>query len=377
MKRSNGWRVLWGGLVGFCVALSVCAACRGRHLRPSSELSEGNEAPAASGTPRETPATQPAPAPPQTEPAGGLAARGTFTVPACRSLAGLQDACQFSYQWARARCPSGKCDKAVAFFAGGEQNCAADVYQQILGAYAADGYVAGCLTIFESSDAAGAIPYNEEATRVDAVLKGFVEYIGPAWTGANLLISGISHGATAPVTASARTELDSGSAWHGTSTTAACFFDGIYDLTALDEMNGTGGVLGGACRLILPHSRILSRYYDGRAESSHDCHNGQCPCDPHHESREIDEDTVVDVPASAYTIEHWKLIECGSALNACLGDVVPAAPIQKLCSRLDRDPHHDCEYGSMPDDSHIRCAGTGQPACQSWFDQLVARGARH
>jgi hypothetical protein len=231
--------------------------------------------------------------------------------------------------------------------------------------------VAACLTVFETPLGSGAVPYAEEAERVDAVLADFAtsEIALAVWTGEDLLLSGISHGATAPVIAMARTDLDEGAHWRGTRTTGACFFDGIYDIAAFDELMGTGALGGGTCDAPVSHDRVVGRYYAGEAPEDHSCTNDRCACDPDH-APAMDADTITDVAPEELAPTRWKLIECGSALGACLGDIVPGEPIAALCAGIDAGPDHTCELDAMPDDSHIACAPAGIDRCIDWFAGL-------
>jgi len=266
-----------------------------------------------------------------------------------------------------AACANAACDKLVVWFAGGNQTCST----QTLDAYVAAGYVATCALLFGDSVEAGAYPYNAEAGRVDVLIRGATSdpLIRAAWSGTKLLIAGSSHGATAPVIAMARTALDSDASWKGSSLTGACFADGIYDIGALDELLGDGDN-GQPCppppNGVLSHARALGRYYSSDP-AAHSCANSQCACAAGH-SAELDEDTIVAVSPTELAIERWKLIECGSNLAACTGDVVPGAPVQALCTAIEADATHTCELTSLPTVPHTGCAPASQ--CITWFDAL-------
>jgi hypothetical protein len=298
---------------------------------------------------------------------GAPAESGTFVVDGCAGIDGIADRCAWRYEYdARACGPASPCKKAIAFYAGGEQDCSSANYDLILETYAAAGYLAGCMQIFEGAGAAEQEPYADEAPRVDAVLADFVgsRVASTVWSGEHLLLAGVSHGATAPVIAMARSDLDEQPHWHGSVTTAGCFYDGIYDLAALDNLVGGQG---GLCAVI--HSRIIQRYYGDSA--SHGCGNGKCPCDPAHTAKPLtDEDTITDIDPAELAVDTWKLIECGSELSAC-EDLVPGAPIGALCSNIDASPSHTCEPDPMPMSSHVQCSAAGIERCLAWFDQLT------
>lgn len=293
---------------------------------------------------------------------------GRFEVGLCAGIDRIDEACVWTYQFDDTVCTAeSPCSKLVIFFSGGEMSCG---YEGILSAFAEHGYVATCAQIFETSEAAGAEPYNDEAPRVDLLIWSITSSpeVRAVWTGEDLLISGVSHGATAPVIAMARTVHDS--EWLGSRFTAACFFDGIYNIGVLDEFLGTSGVGGSPCNLVLSHARAVGRYYD-RDPLAHSCVNDMCACDPD-ASSEMSVDTITGVGLDRFAIADWKLIECGSAMNACLQDVVPSAPIRTLCNRLETDSGHSCAWDPMPESSHVACASEGIDRCYTWFDDLLA-----
>ena len=291
----------------------------------------------------------------------------TFDVAACAQTDTGTRPCSVEVSLDPAACANRACDKLVIYFAGGGQTCP----QPILEAYVAAGYVAACVLLFGDAQEAGHYPYNAEAARTDLSIRATTgdPLVLAAWSGAKLLISGSSHGATAPVIAMARTTDDDAPGWKGTALTAACFMDGIYDIVALDALLGTGDA-GQPCppppQGVLSHARAIGRYYDADP-LVHSCANNKCACDPTH-SPELDEDTIVGVAPSAFSITHWKLVECGSALPACSGDVVPAGPIQALCSAIDASPDHACQLQSLPNTPHGMCAPAA--VCASWFEAL-------
>jgi len=294
-------------------------------------------------------------------------------VPSCGGLNESAETCEVHYRYDASRCTRGApCTKLALFFAGGDQNCAAASYRNVVSAYVDAGYVAACLEIFETSVATGLVPYAQEAERVDRVLRAALDLLRGPWSGEHLLVTGISHGATAPVIAAARTTLDD--AWHGTGRTAACFYDGVYDIGALDAFVGTSGGDGGPCGAltILPHERAVGRYYGAAGPLLHACTNQKCFCDPRH-APAMDTDTIVTVSPRELAIKTWKLIECGSAMAACNQDVIPGAPVAALCTqiRTGSADGYSCDYDSMPSDSHLRCHETGVSKCLSWFDALA------
>ena len=83
-------------------------------------------------------------------------------------------------------------------------------------------------------------------------------------------------------------------------------------------------------------------------------------------------DSIASVNPSTLAISHWKLIECGSSTNACLGDVLPQGPIQSLCSGINSSPRHSCDFESWPTTTHVQCGIAFGPieSCDTWFESL-------
>jgi hypothetical protein len=305
-----------------------------------------------------------------TDDAGYVPPEGEFTIDGCLGLGGIDERCAWRYRFHLLQCRAqSPCARLMIFFAGGDMDCSANAYQTILETMAGNGYVAVCAAITETATGSGLVPYNDEAPRVDLLIQTITAdpSIQGVWTGERLLLAGVSHGATAPVIAMARTPLDDQAHWHGAARTGACFFDGIYDIGALDAFLATGNG-GNRCNLILSHDRAVGRYY-ASDPLVHSCLNNKCYCDPDH-SAEMDVDTITGVSPSSFAIADWKLVECGSGLDACLQDVVPAAPIQALCSALDLDAAHTCAWDPMPQSGHLTCAVDGIDRCRTWFDAL-------
>jgi hypothetical protein len=280
---------------------------------------------------------------------GAPASAGTVDVAACNGIDGIAQQCSWRYSFDPAQCsPASPCDKLVAYYAGGGQDCSS--YDGIMQAFASAGYVATCILLDQTLKSIADSPITQAV-----------------WSGRDLLIAGVSHGATAPVIAMARTTLDDGAHWHGSRKTAGCFYDGIYDIGAIDQLLGTGDA-GGQCLAPVPHARILGRYYP-TAPLVHACSNDKCFCDPDHNPK-MDEDTISAVAASAFSLARFKLIECGSATPPCTGDIVPKAPIDTLCAAIDAGAAHSCELDPMPNETHLSCAGVGTGKCIGWFDAL-------
>ncbi|MCE9642848.1 MAG: hypothetical protein K8Q97_00830 [Candidatus Andersenbacteria bacterium] len=302
--------------------------------------------------------------------------QGQTTVQSCSGMNGVSEPCYWRYEYNANACAGGACSKMVIFFSGGEMNCddsygnSNTVYGKILDSYAQDGYVAVCAGTFITNKGGQSTPYSQEATRVDTLVKDIRASadIRNAWNGQQLLFSGVSHGATAPVTTMAQTTLDDQVAWKGTKTTGACFLDGMYDPVAADAFL-QAGTPRAQCDA-LHTATACARYFNTP---------NFCPAVTRSNSVAA-QDTIVNTNPSVFAISNWKLVECGSALSACgvagnptAGDALPAGPIQQLCANIQGTPQRSCTFGSLPDQSHQMCAGTPQGIneCQGWFDGIA------
>jgi hypothetical protein len=294
--------------------------------------------------------------------AGQTEAKGTLTLESCRKLSGVDESCTLFREGSA--CVNARCAKLVIIFAGGEQGCATGKgYADVMAKYSAAGWAAVCINYFETSDGSAVVPYADEAPRLDVAVKAATTgtWAKRYWTGEELLIEGISHGATAPVILMARTTLDDAPHWRGTRKTAACFFDGSYDQVATATLLKTGGVGGGPCRLPVPYTRWLQRYCGPGATAA--------TCDLA-SLASVEKDNVTQVDAEAYAVRSFKMIECGSATPVCNGDILPAAPIAETCATIDAGADHVCVYESLPDATHLVCHQQGFERCGAWFDTL-------
>jgi hypothetical protein len=291
------------------------------------------------------------------------AATGTIPLETCRGEGGVDERCTLVTN--ASACTGARCTKLVVVFSGGEQGCITGAgYGRVLAGYAARGYAAVCINYFETPTGSGAIPYVDEASRLDLAVREATTgaWARAWWTGDDLLLQGISHGASAPVILMARTRLDEQPHWRGSHFTAGCFFDGTYDQAATARLLETGALGGGPCTTPVSWQRWLERYC-GPGATGASCDLATVP--------KAVEDTITTALPATFALRDLKLIECGSNLRACLGDIVLAAPIDALCSRLDASPAHRCTYASLPDDSHLTCHADRYDDCRTWFEGLL------
>ncbi len=299
---------------------------------------------------------------------------GEVTVNECQQLNGIEDPCYWRYRADPAACKDGGCSRLVVIFSGGEMNCDDSfgrpdaVYSKAMAGYVEAGYVAVCAGVFLTNREASQVPYYEERDRIDLILSSIraSKEMASLWDGQHLLLAGVSHGATAPVVVMARSDAEDEPIWHGEKTTAACFHDGTYDVVETDAFLRASPLSCGRVRQAV----VCDRYYGGAKA----CEAATL------EHPDAANDTIVDVPASAYGIKDWKIIECGSAtpLPACgLLDVdrdwLPASSMEALCTQIDSAKTHTCQFDSLPDDGHLSCLGSqeGIAKCRDWFNALT------
>ncbi len=334
MPRNLG-RAATLGLLGL-------SACIFQHRKQPADTTRPDPKPAT---------TSPTESPTQAK-ARTVPPKGVKNVAACRGKNGIDEACAWRYEIDESKCPK-KCTKLVAFFAGDSQDCGD--HEKMLSQYSEKGYFATCISLFETVQAANKMPFSEQAVRADAALKHMMaspEVIA-RWEGGHLLLAGTGHGATVPVTAMARTEMDEQDHWRGILTTGGCFFDGIVDVFSLEERLQSGAPDGGACEGPLTPARLEARYaYMPEAKA---------------------QDSITGVSAAHYSAQQWKLLECGSGMDACKSDVTPAGPIEQLCATISAGEDHLCEFESIPKVDHTTCANHEASRCIDWFDKLLER----
>ncbi len=290
---------------------------------------------------------------------------GEIVLDACLGQTGIAERCTLVTN--ASACTAGRCSKLVVIFSGGEMGCVTGRgYRDVLDGYAARGYAAVCINYFDTSMGSAVSPYVDEAARIDIAVREATTgaWARAYWTGDELLLQGISHGATAPVILMARTNLEEQPHWHGTRVTAGCFFDGAYDQVATASLLATGAVGGRPCTTPVSYTRWIERYCGPGATAA--------TCDLRTRPK-AQEDTITMVDPAAFAIRDFKMFECGSALAACSGDIVAGAPIEALCQRLEADASHTCAYGSFPSDGHLTCHRNQFDQCRTWFEGLPRR----
>jgi hypothetical protein len=290
-------------------------------------------------------------------------ATGTIAIDACLGTTGVEERCTLVTD--ASACAAGPCDKLVVVFSGGEMGCVSGAgYTTVLEGYASRGYAAVCINYFDTPEGSAAAPYVDEAERIDLAVREATTgaWARAYWTGRDLLLEGISHGATAPVILMARTTLDEQAHWKGSHFTAGCFFDGSYDQAATAELLRTGAPGGGPCTSPVSYSRWLERYCGEGATTA--------SCDLMTNAK-AQEDTITAGLADAFAIDDFAMFECGSARPVCSGDICPAAPIEQLCKDLEASGSHTCSFVSLPNDSHLTCHRDEYDRCRQWFESIL------
>lgn len=294
-------------------------------------------------------------------------------VPECQGIGSSNQNCTWSLMFDGNQCGLQSCDNLVIMFSGGEMNCNTfpslnDGYGKVSKAYAKDiaGFITARACTFEDRQIGS---HTAGAKRVDILVNAITSYAKSSglWNGQNLLISGISTGASAPTVAMANTPLDEQSHWTGTQKTGVCMLDGTYDpFATISYLENFSNPL--ACTL--PHDAICKRFNQPDSCTSNDLLGTDA---------EIDK--ILDSPADNFSVQNWKLVECGSELPACgfnkkyYGvdvDWVPKEAIESLCVSIDSGFEHSCEFYSMPFSGHSNCfwEDEGIQACKEWFKNL-------
>lgn len=289
-------------------------------------------------------------------------ASGSIVLDACLGKTGVEERCTLVTN--ASACETAACTKLVVVFSGGEMGCVKGAgYGDVLAGYAARGYAAVCINYFDTPVGSGTAPYVDEADRIDLAVREATTgaWAKAYWTGEDLLLEGISHGATAPVILMARTKLDEQAHWHGTHVTGGCFFDGSYDQVATAKLLETGDN-GGPCTKPVSYTRGLERYCGPGATGA--------TCDLSTNAK-AQEDTITSVLPATFAIADFTMFECGSAKPVCSGDIIPGPPVEKLCQRLEVSPTHTCGFVALPDDGHLVCHAKAYDQCRTWFEDLL------
>jgi len=278
----------------------------------------------------------------------------------CSGLNGVNENCELVLN--AEACVSKPCSKLVLIFSGGEMGCVTgEGYSSVIADYSANGWAAACLNYFETSEGSAAVPYHQEVDRLNfgvaAATSG--DWAHQYWTGEELLLEGISHGATTPPVVMARYGADNQTAWQGTRRTAGCFFDGSMNPAATAALLATGGLRGTPCKVLLTLDRWLGRY----------CPDDPAECDL---SKNPDAilDNIEDVSPDNFHLRQWRLTECGSEMPACTADILPMGPQEKLCTMIDGGEGYSCDFKRLPKDSHLTCHQTHAFECREWFEGL-------
>lgn len=290
------------------------------------------------------------------------AANGQITLDSCLGLSGVAEKCTLVTN--ASACTGKKCSHLVVIFSGGEMGCVNGAgYNNALAGYASHGYAAVCINYFDTATGSGAVPYVDEATRIDLAVKEATSgaWALSYWTGEYLLLQGISHGATAPVILMARTSLANQSHWQGSRFTGGCFFDGSYNQVATANLLATGALGNNACTFPVSYTRGLERYC-GTGATGASCNlntNAKAQAD------------TIDAATINFAIRDFRMFECGSSLPACTGDIIPGAPVQQLCSNIAAASGYTCSFSSLANDGHLTCHANQYDQCRTWFESVA------
>jgi hypothetical protein len=282
----------------------------------------------------------------------------TVTLHACAGMSGVNETCTIVFN--ATACTTAKCSRLLVLFSGGEMGCVTGAgYSAVMANYSAHGWAAACINYFETSSGSGAVPYYMERDRLDASVAAVTagQWATAYWTGEDLLLEGISHGASSPLIVMARFGVDAQPHWQGTRATGGCFFDGTVNQSASADLLKTGARGGRPCTFPVSYERMLERY---------------CPANPSGCNLDTNEnallDLVADAPAANFSLKKWRMAECGSEMAPCTGDIIPMAPFQQLCAGIQKGPSHTCDWFRLPLDGHLTCHAHHAFECRMWFE---------
>jgi hypothetical protein len=164
----------------------------------------------------------------------------------------------------------------------------------------------------------------------------------------------------------ARHDIDDRAEWKGSQTTAACFYDGIYDVIQVDDQLKRYPI---SCRRVRDAS--ICYRYTGAAD---------CPDGPDPGNLDVVLYSVTTVDPSKYAFTDWKIVECGSNLPAQIcrvigdrdGDWIPKGSMESLCNQIESGVDHNCTLDLLSDQGHLSCAASdsGIDRCGLWFNNL-------
>lgn len=296
----------------------------------------------------------------------------------CDGLPPGSEECHLRLMWNTAACyPGQPCDRLVVFWAGGNQTCddvdINDVgkFDSLLGQFVERGFVAACAQPFTTGDEGGAYPYYMEWDRMHHLMQELRRETSEIWDGSHLLISGSSHGGTAPMVmiASQRALRDHAAVWTGSTHTAVIMFDGISNPRTLEEW-AADQVTGSSCGLF--HRRWVGRYGDG-SPLLHTCSNDACYCSMPAHAGDWVMDTItpgaID-PTSPYTCNDfiqeskptlYRFVSCSgtegsAACGALAGDIIPDEQQSSLYDALKNCNGITASYARY-NCPHILCGG--------------------
>lgn len=300
------------------------------------------------------------------------------SISGCDGLSPGSEDCHLRMMWNAAECcPGQPCDRLVVYWAGGDQTCDdvdsenVGAFDPLLGQFVERGFVAACAQPYTTDDEGGAYPYHIEWDRMHHLMQRLRIEASDIWDGSHLLVSGASHGGTAPMVmiATHRALRDYASVWTGSTHTAVIMFDGISNPRTLDEWAGSQAV-GSNCGLF--HRRWVGRYGDG-APLLHSCSNDACYCsNPYHAADWVLDSIIPETldPSSLYSCDDfiqeseptlYRFVSCsgtsGSAACGTLGgDIVPDEQQSDLFNALKTCDGVVASYARY-DCPHIFCGG--------------------
>lgn len=307
----------------------------------------------------------------------------------CDGVDAVDRDCEYTRFYDAQRChPDQPCDDLVIFFAGGGMPCEDATHPQHtvhLRPYVDDGYVTVSACVFPDFADAQWLPFSSETERVDRLVNTISTWArGPdgPWTGANLLLSGTSHGGAALMHALADGRGYDEAGWAANGTTAVCTIDVPIDIPSREAAYQTDLA---DCRGTR-NRNICNRYGVRMSGGETTCGNAtampDCPAltPPLHPSCQafVDADSMGDTDVTTLSFADYHFVSCTGRdfENPCTAGIPDDGPpelgMASLCDRIDAAADKACSLESHAGMSHGDCVTRAGPTggCKRFFEAL-------
>ena len=184
-------------------------------------------------------------------------------------------------------------------------------------------------------------------------------------------------GATIPVIAMSRKDVDEKTTWHGNKETGACFYDGNYDSKLWDSSLRKAIKRGQQNCKDLREKDICGRYFKENDPYMKSCLNHKLRM-PY--TTDVLGDSIMKTMHTEFGLKKWKMVECGSKMAAAcapqgMGDQFPKQSSQSLCRIIRKGERYSCIFEAMPFHPPAICAEipSGINKCRLWFNKIVKK----